>query len=60
MDGNRENRKGTISVFNGPQPELKVFDSETDEIAYVSRWIADRQNEGLEPHELGFSAGNPR
>jgi superfamily I DNA/RNA helicase len=54
VDGNKENRRGTVSVFNGPQPEIRVFDSETEEIGHISQWIADRHKAGLEPHELGF------
>jgi mRNA-degrading endonuclease RelE of RelBE toxin-antitoxin system len=53
VDGNVENRKGTISVFNGPSPAIKVFNSKEEEILKVSDWIKERMTEGVIPHELG-------
>lgn len=53
VDGNMEERKGTISVFNGPSPEIGTFASEAAEAAAVSDWIKSRQVEGYLPHELG-------
>ena len=31
VDGNIEERKGTVSLFNGPQPDIKVYRSTADE-----------------------------
>jgi hypothetical protein len=53
VDGNAESRRGTISVFNGPPPEIHVFDSSFEECEAVGRWVADRLNEGYQPHEIG-------
>ncbi len=53
VDGNKEERRGTISVFNGPQPEILVLDSPEAEIEAVSRWLQDRRREGVPPHEIG-------
>jgi len=53
VDGNTEERRGTISVFNGPPPTVKVFDTPEDEITHVSKWLSDRTNEGVMPHEIG-------
>jgi superfamily I DNA/RNA helicase len=53
VDGNTEDRRGTISVFNGPQPTIMVFDTQEDEIASVSQWILDQMTEGMKPHEIG-------
>ena len=53
VDGNTEERKGTISVFNGPAPDIMVLDSVEDEVKYVSEWLADRTAEGVAPHEMG-------
>lgn len=53
VDGNTEERKGTISVFNGPVPEIDTFDSGSAETTAVSEWIKSRQAEGYLPHELG-------
>ena len=41
VDGNTEERGGTISVFNGPTPTLHVLDSPQEEAAVVGRWLAD-------------------
>ena len=36
VDGNLEERKGTVSVFNGPQPAIQVLEDEEAESAAVS------------------------
>ena len=53
VDGNKENRKGTISTFNGPPPEIMVLDTPKDEIDAVSRWLVQRTKAGVVPHEIG-------
>ena len=53
VDGNVEERRGTMSVFNGPEPTIMVLDTSSDEIATVAQWIEDRGNEGVMAHEIG-------
>jgi hypothetical protein len=53
VDGNTEERKGTISVFNGPAPNIKVLNTVEDEVKFVGEWIASRTAEGVAPHEMG-------
>jgi len=53
VDGNTEARGGTISVFNGPTPTIRVLASQDDEIHTVSTWLVDRRNAGVMPHEMG-------
>jgi superfamily I DNA/RNA helicase len=53
VDGNKEERKGTISTFNGPPPEIMVLDSAGDEIGAVSQWLTKRIAEGIVPDEIG-------
>jgi superfamily I DNA/RNA helicase len=53
VDGNVESRRGTISVFNGPPPEVRVFDDREAETQYVGQWIAARLADGLHPQEIG-------
>lgn len=53
VDGNMESRKGTVSVFNGPAPEMRLFDDERDEIEAVKAWIGERIREGYQPDEIG-------
>jgi len=48
-----EDRGGTISVFNGPKPTIMVLNTTADEIQAVSKWLSDRRNEGVMPHEMG-------
>jgi mRNA-degrading endonuclease RelE of RelBE toxin-antitoxin system len=54
VDGITEGRKGTISMFNGPQPDVLVFDTPQDEIKTVSQWLRTRGDEGVVPHEIGI------
>ncbi|MDP2810680.1 MAG: UvrD-helicase domain-containing protein [Rhodocyclaceae bacterium] len=54
VDGNVESRRGTVSVFNGPAPEIATFDSADAEIAAVAVWLAGLRNDGLMPHEIGI------
>ncbi len=52
-DGNVEDRRNTISVFNGPAPAISVLNSLEDEIKTVSAWLLERGQEGAIPHEMG-------
>ena len=52
VDGNVEERAGTVSVFNGPVPVIKVCESIDGERAAVAEWIAGLGEEGLSPHEI--------
>lgn len=56
VDGNREDRRGTVSVFNGPTPLIQTFDSQAEEISAVSAWVIDRNKDGVAPHEIGVFA----
>ncbi len=53
VDGIVEERRGTVSVFNGPAPEIQVFEDQEQETEAVGRWIAKRIAEGLSPQEIG-------
>jgi superfamily I DNA/RNA helicase len=54
VDGNTEGRNGTISMFNGPQPDILVFEKQEDEIKAVSQWLRARAGGGVVPHEVGI------
>ena len=58
VDGNVEERKGTVSVFNGPDPVVRVLDGEADEIAAVAEWLADIAAEGVNPEEMSVFVRN--
>jgi superfamily I DNA/RNA helicase len=53
VDGNTEERRGTISVFNGPVPVIMVLDTREQESETVAKWLIDRIAEGINPHEIG-------
>ncbi|CAI8812623.1 3'-5' exonuclease [Methylocaldum szegediense] len=53
VDGNVEERRGTISVFNGPAPAILTFDTPEDEIEAVAEWLLARVKEGVNLHEIG-------
>ncbi len=52
VDGNKEDRRGTISIFNGPVPEVRVFKSTQEETAAVAGWLRARREEGYHPEEM--------
>jgi len=54
-----EERGGTISVFNGPDPQLRVLDTLGEESAVVGRWLADRVAEGVTPGEMSVFVRSP-
>jgi len=53
IDGNAEDRTDTISVFNGPEPLIRTYESDLAEINAVAKWIADHSSNGLLPQEFG-------
>jgi mRNA-degrading endonuclease RelE of RelBE toxin-antitoxin system len=52
VDGNTEDRRGTISVFNGPTPTVKAFASVAAEVDAVSAWLANCTSQGMRAGEL--------
>ncbi len=52
VDGNVEER-GTISIFNGPPPQIAIFDDPQTEAQAVADWLVARLAEGVQPHEIG-------
>jgi superfamily I DNA/RNA helicase len=53
VDGNKEERYGTVSLFNGPEPSVAAFDCPESEIKAVGEWLRGRAKEGIAPHEMG-------
>ncbi len=54
VDGNEEERRGTVSVFNGPEPDIRLFDAPREEAEAVAEWLRQTRAEGMEPEELGI------
>jgi superfamily I DNA/RNA helicase/mRNA-degrading endonuclease RelE of RelBE toxin-antitoxin system len=53
VDGNSDDRSDTVSVFNGPPPSVKVFDSADEEATAVGAWISELIDAGVRAHEIG-------
>jgi superfamily I DNA/RNA helicase len=60
VDGNAEDRRGTVSVFNGPPPTIETFDDPDQEARAVGEWISARLRQGVLPHEIGVFARSSR
>jgi mRNA-degrading endonuclease RelE of RelBE toxin-antitoxin system len=54
IDGNSEERGDTVSVFNGPPPAIRQFNSEGDEANAVAAWMKQQTMAGVAPHELAL------
>jgi superfamily I DNA/RNA helicase len=53
VDANTEDRRGTISVFDGPPPTVRVLGSEEEESGAVAEWLVARVETGIPAHEIG-------
>lgn len=54
VDGNIETRRGTISVFNGVEPVVRVLSTDEEEADLIGTWIRDRIESGVVPHEIAI------
>lgn len=54
VDGNIEERRGTVSLFNGPKPDIKAYPSNQEEIEAVRRWLTHLSEELIQPHEIAL------
>jgi len=59
VDGVVEERKGTISAFNGVPPTIVIANASGHERELVSNWISARSKEGLLPHEIAVFVRSP-
>ena len=53
VDDIAENRRGAVSVFNGPEPDIGIHESADTERAAISAWPAALRQEGYAPHAIG-------
>ncbi|CAN5787685.1 3'-5' exonuclease [soil metagenome] len=53
VDGTVEERRGTISVFNGPDPEIRILPTPEAEVEATGAWLIERVAEGVVPQEIG-------
>ena len=54
-----EERAGTVSVFNGPIPIIRVLDSIEEERETIRTWLSHRSGEGVLSHEIGVFVRSP-
>jgi superfamily I DNA/RNA helicase len=54
VDGNEQDRRGTVSVFNGPDPEIQTYASAELEIVGMADWIKKIVADGIAPAEIGI------
>jgi superfamily I DNA/RNA helicase len=59
QDGIEESRRGTVSVFDGPDPDVQLFDNARDETDAVTSWLKARIDEGTKPDELAILFRSP-
>ena len=52
MDGITEQRGGTVSAFNGPEPSIRVLASADEEAASIADWLTELLREGFVPYEI--------
>ncbi len=53
VDGNVQDRRGAVSVINGPDPEIRECGDHKSEIKAVASWIKNRLTEGITAREFG-------
>ncbi len=53
VDRNVEDRRGTVSAFNGEHPKIRLFETEPEESEAVGRWLREHRDAGVGPGEIG-------
>ena len=54
VDGIEEDRRGTVSVFNGPEPRISLFDDATAESAALAEKVKELVAAGIPQEEVGI------
>jgi superfamily I DNA/RNA helicase len=54
VDGLKEGRRGTVSLFDGPEPAVRLFPDDSAESKAVGAWVAERLRDGCAPEEIGL------
>lgn len=54
VDGNLDERRGTVSAFRGPEPTILLHEDEAAEVQCVASWLRERQADGLRSNEIGI------
>lgn len=59
IDGAEDERRGIVSVFDGPSPEVRKFDNAEDEGASVRDTVAAWLADDIAAHEIGIFVRTP-
>lgn len=54
VDGDKEGRNGTVSLFDGPPPRVSICDTHEKEQHAVGDWIAGLLRRGIRAEEIGI------
>jgi len=54
VDGETQERRGTISVFGGPTPRIDLHETAEAEEAAVASWLEERLTGGIEANEIAL------
>ena len=53
VDGNVEDRRGTVSAFNGEPPSIQLSGTEQEECDAIGMWLLECLDQGLDASEIG-------
>ena len=53
-DGNVEDRRGTVSVFNGPSPDVRIAATERAQQQMVADWLLKLASEGFRQEDIAI------
>jgi len=59
VDGLEDERRGIVSVFDGPPPDLQTFSTAEEESKAIGESVAAWLAEGVAPHEIGLFVRTP-
>lgn len=59
VDGDEVDRRGTVSAFEGPAPEISLAASEGEERSRVAEFIREGLGAGLTPEQIGIFVRSP-
>lgn len=54
VDGEELDRAGTVSLFNGPNPVVRLAEDEAGEIGQVAEWLQGLLDDGMSREEIGI------
>ena len=60
VDGNVEDRRGTVSAFNGESPVVNLSGTEQEEREAVGTWLQERREKGVSASEMGIIVRSAR